>query len=146
MIANNGKLVVLNQNGGQDECWSQSGSLFTVGAWSYVTATYNATTGDVKLYVDGTEVSTTRNTLRVPNPNPSYNMHIGVTGGPLTMYFKGSIDEVRVYNRTLTPAEITQIIPEFPSVLPLALFTSATIIGVIVYTSRRRKQTISTFS
>jgi hypothetical protein len=111
VIATNGKLVVLNQGGaGQDECWSQSDSLFAVGAWSFVTATYNATTGDVKLYVNGAEVSTTINTLRVPNSNPSYNMHIGVMGGPLTMYFQGSIDEVRVYNRALTSAEISQII------------------------------------
>jgi hypothetical protein len=108
VIATNGKLVVLNQNGtGQDECWSQSGFLLPIDAWSFVTATYNAATKDAKLYVNGVEVSTTLNTLRVPNPNPIYNMHIGAMGGPLTMYFKGSIDEVRVYNRTLTPAEIT---------------------------------------
>jgi len=143
VIASNGKLVVLNQNGYQDECWSQSGSLFAVGTWSHVAATYNATNGDVKLYVNGVAVSTTVNTLRVPNPNPSYNLHIGVMGGPLVMYFKGSIDEVRVYNRALTPAEISQVyqvIPEFPSALTLTFLMAVTTIGVIAYTKRHRKQ------
>ncbi len=117
VIAANGRLVVLNQaENGQDECWSQSGSLLAVGTWSFVAATYDAATKDVKLYLNGTEVSTTINTLRVPNPNPSYNLHIGTMGGPLTTYFRGSIDEVRVYNRALTSAEISQLIPIFPSV------------------------------
>jgi hypothetical protein len=148
LIDVNGRLVVLNQDGnGQDVCRSQSGSLLAVGTWSFVAATYDATTKDVKLYVNGAVVSTTINTLRVPNPNPSWDMHIGVIGGPLTMYFQGSIDEVRVYNRALTPAEISQIIPEFPSVLTLSLFMLVMAVVVIVlYTKRLRKQANLSFS
>ncbi len=115
LIDYSGRLVVLNQFGtGQDECRSLSGSLLAVGSWSFVAATYDAVTGAVKLYVNGIEVGTTLSTLRAPNPNPNWNMHIGVTGYPLNMPFKGSIDEVRVYNRALSPAEIGQVISESP--------------------------------
>lgn len=141
VIATGGQLVFLNQNTtGQDECVSQSAFLLAVNAWSFVTATYDATTHNAKLYVNGAEVPTTLSTLRAPNPTSSYNMHIGVMGGPLTMYFKGSIDEVRIYNRALSAAEITQIIPEFSSALTLTLIMSTATIGIIVITRNYRKQ------
>jgi hypothetical protein len=57
----------------------------------------------------------------------------------------GEIDEVLIYNRSLSQAEIMQIVPEFPPVLALLLFMSATTIGVVVYTWRRRKQAYSSF-
>ncbi len=113
-----GRLVVLNQYGtGQDECVSESASLFTVDAWSFVAATYDAATENVKLYVNGVAISTSTNTLRAPNPDPSWNMHIGVIGNPLNMAFDGGIDEVRVYNRALMPAEVAEVFTLTPPVI-----------------------------
>jgi hypothetical protein len=31
---------------------------------------------------------------------------VGYVGGPLTTFFKGALDEIRIYNRKLTEAEI----------------------------------------
>jgi len=142
----NGRLFIVHQNvTGQDTCLSQAGSLFPVGVWSFVAVTYDATTKAVLMYVNQGVVSTTINTMRVPNPNPSYNMRIGTMGNPVARSFKGSIDEVRLYNRTLAPEEIMQIVPEFPSGLMLPLFVLTTIVGVIVYTRRHRRQTNLSF-
>ncbi len=143
VIATSGQLVILNQLGayGQDECWSQSRFLISINSWSLVTATYDATTGNAKLYVNGDEVNTTLSVLRAPNPDPVYNMHIGAMGGGTSMmYFIGSIDEVRIYNRTLSPEEVAQMIPEFPSVPTISLFLATTIIAVIAYTGMRHRK------
>jgi len=120
LIDVNGSLVVINQDGlDQDICRSNLGSLFTVGTWSYVAATYDATQRTVHLYVNGVELPTTvytesgtsisNSTMRIPNPNPTYDVHIGATGGLSHNYFKGIIDEVQIYDRALTPAEITSL-------------------------------------
>jgi hypothetical protein len=60
--------------------------------------------------------------------------------------WNGTIDDVLIYSRALNQTEIGQIIPEFPSVLTLSLFMSATTIGVIVYTRRHRKRANFSFS
>lgn len=143
-----GRLFIVHENvTGEDTCYSQAGSLFPVDVWSFVAVTYDATTEAVLMYVNQGVVSTTINTMRVPNPNPSYNMRIATMGNPVTRVFQGSIDEVRLYNRTLAPEEIMQVIPEFPSGLILPLFVVlTTIVGVIVYTRRHREQTNVSFS
>ena len=67
------------------------------GAWHYVAATYDGST--VTLYVDGLEVSSsTKSGVFVPS-----NLYIG---GGSSERFLGSIDEVRIYNRTLSSSEI----------------------------------------
>ncbi len=42
------------------------------------------------------------------NPNPSYHFSIG-KGGPLGYYFNGLLDDITIYNRALTPEEITAL-------------------------------------
>jgi len=102
----------------------------------------------MRLYVDGVErVNGTFTGSIVYDSNP---LSIGADSDrpdhTLEQGWDGYIDEVLIYNRSLTQAEIMQIIPEFPSVLMLPLFMSATIIGVIAYTWRRRKQANLSFS
>ncbi|MFP5365198.1 MAG: DUF4082 domain-containing protein [Thermoleophilia bacterium] len=71
-------------------------------AWSHLAATYDGTT--LRLFVDGTQVGST-----------AVAYEIAQGAGPLTFgannvfaseRFRGLIDEVRVYNRALTAAEI----------------------------------------
>lgn len=70
-------------------------------AWSYLTATYDGVT--LKLYVDGVLMGSrtlSGNLLTSTGP-----LRIG--GNSIwTEFFKGNIDEVRVYNRALSQAEI----------------------------------------
>lgn len=73
-----------------------------IGVWTHVAMTYDGTT--MRLYIDGVEVS-----------NRALTGPISVDGGPLGIggntafageFFAGLIDEVRIYNRALTAAEI----------------------------------------
>src|SRR6476661_1999443 len=76
-----------------------------VGAWHHVVASFDGTTR--RLYLDGTQVAADNPAGHaVPNAN---NLRIASTcptscGGE---YFPGSIDEVRVWNRALTAAEVS---------------------------------------
>jgi len=72
------------------------------GVWYHVAGTYDGET--LKLYVNGE--------LKDSNTDPSGNLDttdailaIG-TWSSLTDYFQGTIDEVRIYNRSLSPTEI----------------------------------------
>lgn len=79
--------------------------------WYYITATWDGTIGSTShahIYINGAEVTNyltgqtgvgTHN-----NPNNIYWIGYGSTGS--YYYWNGSIDEVRVWNRTLTPSDV----------------------------------------
>ena len=72
-----------------------------VGAWTHVALTYDGTM--LRLYVNGTEVaSRTASGQITASTSPLW---IG-GNSPFGEYFAGLIDDVRVYNRALTQAEI----------------------------------------
>ena len=76
-------------------------SQLPVAAWSHVAATYDGTT--LRLYLNGTQVAqlaTSGSILTSSSP-----LRIG-GNGIWGEYFNGLIDEVRVYNRALSAAEI----------------------------------------
>jgi hypothetical protein len=72
-------------------------------AWSHVVATYNKNDGKVRIFVDGLE-----------RDNRAYSGDITTSTGSLFIggnaiwgeYFNGRIDNVRIYNRALSIAEI----------------------------------------
>ncbi|RIK02907.1 MAG: hypothetical protein DCC43_01595 [Candidatus Brocadia sp.] len=84
----------------------------SAGSWHHVVGTYDKTTGDQKLYVDGQLVHTVRhpagNTIVPLTYFP--DMKIGQSG-PLTRnaYFNGVIDEIRIFNRPLSGDEVLAI-------------------------------------
>jgi len=71
-----------------------------VGQWAHVAATFDGTTG--RLYVNGVEVGSGPFSL---GNNPAAEMRIGSYNSDSPAY-NGDIDEVRIYNRALTPAEL----------------------------------------
>jgi hypothetical protein len=72
-----------------------------VNTWTHLAATYDGTT--LRLFVNGNQVSTTNvNGLLQTNSNP---LRIG-GNVPYGEYFQGRIDDVRIYNRPQTAAEI----------------------------------------
>lgn len=88
--------------------------------WVFVAATSDGT--DVKLFINGTE--------KESNPNGApvlisrANLYLGKFSS--FSYFNGSIDEVRIYNRTLSQAEITKLYNDYrikfnPGVLMMLL-------------------------
>ena len=69
--------------------------------WSHLAATYDGVT--LRLYVNGTEVASRPQTGSIATSNGA----LTIGGDPLYgQFFAGRIDEVRIYNRALSAAEI----------------------------------------
>src|SRR6266436_5043865 len=73
--------------------------------WYHVAGVYNASTGTLDIYVNGV---LNNGTLRGTIPNGQFNQSVNVNIGRRTggFYFSGIIDEIRIYNRALSQAEI----------------------------------------
>ena len=77
-------------------------SQLPLNTWSFVAVTYDGAT--IRVYLNGTQISTSNRTTTMP-----------VTAQPLRIggdsqwgeYFNGLIDNIRIYNRALSAAEIT---------------------------------------
>lgn len=69
--------------------------------WTHLAATYDGAT--IRLYVNGTEVSAASRTGTLLKQNKPLTIGGDTFYG---QYFSGLIDEVRVYNRALSPAEL----------------------------------------
>jgi hypothetical protein len=77
-------------------------SALRLNTWTHLAATYDGTT--IRLYVNGVEAGTAAGAGALPETaNPLRIGGNSVWGE----YFKGRIDEVRIYNRALSTAEIT---------------------------------------
>ncbi len=75
--------------------------------WQHVAVTFNDTNDEIKLYVNGSNYGNgTMNTLNLENGINDYSLMIGADKDYLVYSFNGSIDEVRLYNRTLSPEQI----------------------------------------
>ena len=92
--------ITLDVNGGGPVLSAVPGS-FTFGPWHHVVASYGPTSGSV--YVDGVAVSTTwaaRTFTAVPETV------IGAQATTLNFKVSGSIDEVAIWSRALTAADV----------------------------------------
>jgi glucose/arabinose dehydrogenase/PKD repeat protein len=70
-------------------------------AWTHLAATYDGTT--LRLYVNGTQVSSVARSGAIATSNGV----LSIGGDPLYgQFFEGRIDDVRIYNRALTQAQI----------------------------------------
>ena len=87
--------------GGRDRSVTGSASL-TLNTWNHLAATYDGTT--LILYVNGNRVGslTVRGSITVT----SQALRIGGSTALSSRYFSGRIDEVLIYNRALSQAEI----------------------------------------
>lgn len=80
-----------------------SSSLLSVNTWHYVAMTYDGNIG--RLYINGEEKGTISLTGNLYNPT-SMKVLLGQYNN--TEYFKGMIDEARIYNRVLPQNELLQ--------------------------------------
>jgi hypothetical protein len=84
--------------------WSysfSSGKTLSTQNWNHIAVTYNTST--ILYYLNG-ELVSERNYdgVLIPNTNPlTIARYVSAT-----QYFNGSLDEVKVYNRTLSPSEV----------------------------------------
>jgi hypothetical protein len=84
------------------------GATIPVGQWVHVAGTLDGSTGAMRLYVNGTLVSSTTTAIRpydvLTGPNPG--LGIGALQDGRFEYFHGSIDEARISNVALTPSQL----------------------------------------
>ncbi len=78
--------------------------------WAYITIVWSSSTGTAKIYINGTEAaySINQSCLGTPTDDSNFNFEIGRASWSVN-YFKGMLDEVRIWNRALAPSEITSL-------------------------------------
>ncbi|MBD3260061.1 hypothetical protein GF371_05565, partial [Candidatus Woesearchaeota archaeon] len=79
------------------------GTDYRDGAWHHAVATYSSTAGS-KIYVDSALEAS--NTTTVGDLTAAYPLYVGTGVAASSDFFNGTIDEVRVYNTTLTDTQI----------------------------------------
>ena len=93
--------VVVKTGGTTKSVLSDSAPILSQGY--HVAFTVNST-GTLKMYVDGVEQADTDTSVSLP---PDVTVYLGTIDGSLQM-FKGFIDEVSIYNRSLSSDEVFQ--------------------------------------
>ena len=80
---------------------AEGGVALPANVWTHLAGTYDGTT--VRLFVNGTQVASAAITGAIATSTGALRIGGNSMWGE---YFQGTIDEVRIYNRALTPAEI----------------------------------------
>ncbi len=85
-----------------------SNAIRSLNTWYHLAGVYDAAARTLDIYVNGAlDNGVLRGTIPAAMTVPNINVNIGRrTGG---FYFKGIIDEIHVYNRALSPAEIQAV-------------------------------------
>ncbi|KND42819.1 family 43 glycosylhydrolase [Streptomyces stelliscabiei] len=90
-----------------------SGARLTPGKWQHVTVTVDGGAKTAILYADGVEVSRATDVTVKPSDlydaNKDYSGYIGRSMYAPDPYFGGEVDDFRIYDRALTPAEVLEI-------------------------------------
>lgn len=121
-----------------------SGVNVTSGAWTFLAATYNQTTGQMSFYVNdntpltfSTSFGTTGNlSFFTIGSNPSFNE-----------FFKGTIDNVFVYDQVLSSAQIAQVkggnfsVSAVPEPASMQLLGSGMALAALLNRRRQKKVT-----
>jgi len=91
--------------GGGTKELTTSGANITPSTWYHLAITYKD--GQQKIYIDGVEKATSSRTGNLTLNNDSFQ--VGQDQGFSGRYFDGSIDEVRIFDRYLTQADVNTI-------------------------------------
>lgn len=103
---------------------SNIGGNNTLNTWIHLAGTINYGTNTLALYVNGQPAGSTIAALGAGSTSqntPSLGVAIGRNPTNTTEFFKGSLDDLRIYNHALTSAEVAAVVPEPASLGLLAL-------------------------
>ena len=105
----------------------QAPAALTAGVWSHVAATYDSATLNFRIYVNGGAPLATTSGVAAPTASTS-PLHIGDDYGPNR--FNGNIDDVRIYDRRLTDAEVGVLANGLPAPAGLTLTPGPGVVDV----------------
>ncbi len=128
--------VVFATNGAQ-RLISKPTSTLPVNAWTHVSATYDQSLNEFRIYIDGVLDTSSVVASATPTAN-SDSLYIGISGNSTP--FSGKLDEVRVWNRTVSSAEVAR---NFRSVL---CTFSGEYYGLVLSIPFQREYSASTFT
>jgi len=80
----------------------------STGTWYHVVGVYDASAGSIQVYVNGSSVSTATG-LNTSIYNSSAPFHVGYIADLGTSYWDGIIDELSIWNTTLSGSDITSL-------------------------------------
>jgi hypothetical protein len=90
---------------GNSNAQRYSTTVRTLNTWYHVAGVYNAAARTLDIYINGSlDNGVLTGTIPASQNDPNENVTIGKRNGGL--YFQGTIDELRIYNRALTATEI----------------------------------------
>jgi len=97
--------------------------------WYHVVSVFNSTADTLSLYVNGSHVITDYISAGTRNANSVAGLQLGRRWNDVADYFHGMIDEVGIWNRSLSQTEITQLYNEgtgvtYSGTFPLEMKTS----------------------
>ncbi|WP_242202127.1 PKD domain-containing protein [Aestuariivivens insulae] len=104
--------------------------------WRHIAVTYNPADGDkmsdIKLYIDGVYYanqpdsgdSYNSEATVINTSNTVNNLQIGNSAYNSNYYWRGELDDVRIYSKALTAEEIVNVMNDTPEMAPVANFSS----------------------
>lgn len=128
---------ILLATNGAPRLFSKSAYLLPVNAWTHVSATYDQSLNEFRIYIDGVLDTSSVVAAAAPTAN-SDSLFVGISGNSTP--FNGKLDEVRVWNRALSSAEVAQ---NFRTVLGTS---SGEYSGLVLSLPFQREYSVSTFT
>ena len=102
-LNSSGRISVITN--GSPRLTSRVSSSLSVNNWTHISATYNSSSGLFNIYINGLPDTGAVVAGAAPNSNTD-SLFIGVSGSSTP--YSGQMDEVRLWNRTLSASEVTQ--------------------------------------
>ena len=93
------------------------------GLWHHIVGTWNTAATEIKLYLDGEVAQTTSSMTTFVGSLSAASIGNNADGGG---YFLGNIDEVSLYDETITAAQVTSI---YDSGFPNSVITQSGLVG-----------------
>lgn len=121
-VPGNSYILYAAGSAGQNQSWtfgvgSASTETFAVSTpvaqtqqWIHLVGSYdkNLSDSNIKIYVDGSLLKTEKASYDIGYSDSALRIGMAIPGNSL-QYFKGKIDEVRIYNRALNSQEVTAL-------------------------------------
>lgn len=103
-----GFMVVYNSTGCCDDRFAKFSTTLNIGVWYHVAGVYDSSAQTETLYVNGVQVATFNAAGLPPETGAGGFLQIGAENHS-TDVMNGTADDVRVYNRALSAAEVWQL-------------------------------------